>query len=219
MDKKRSQIITKSGRLFILTNFFLAIINFLVGTLSNSLAIISDAIHSLIDSISGFIIIISEKIASSKKFLASRDRIEHITTIIIAIIIIIVGMHIIIESIEKIITPEELNYSLVTIVILLISIILKYLLARYLTIMGQKVKSKVLLASSAETMNDTWISIAVLISVIIHLIWQVNVEAYLSIIIAIFILKIGLEFIFPRISKHHHHPFENNPDHMSNHHH
>ena len=213
MNKTRSKIIIKSGYLFILTNFLLAIFNIIVGFISGSIAIISDALHSLIDAISGILIIISEKIASHKKFASFRIKIERATTILIALIIIFVGVHIIVESIEKLITPEEVDYSAPTIIVLIASIITKYVLAAYLKNTGKNLKSKVLIASGAETMNDIIISIAVLASAIIYLIWQIDLEAYVSLAISVIIIKVGLEFIFPHLSHHHHHHLENNPDH------
>lgn len=217
MKSSRSKTIQKSGYIFILTNFLLAVFNIIVGIFANSLAIVSDAIHSLIDSVSGFLIIISEKIANHKKFTEKREKIERITTIIIALIIIALGIELIIDSIKNIITPEELNYSVATIIILVASIAAKFLLAQYLKNTGKSIKSNVLIASGAETMNDTWISIVVLASIIIYLIFNVNIESYASILIALIIVKIGLEFIFPHISKHHHHHLENNPDHTLHH--
>lgn len=213
MEKERSKVIVKSGYLFILVNFLLAVFNIIVGLLSNSLAIISDAAHSLIDSISGILIIISEKLSNHKKLTDYRAKIERTTTIIIAIIIIIAGLHIVVESVEKIIEPEEVNYSLPTIIVLVASIIAKYSLATYLRKQGKKYKSSVLNASSAETMNDTLISVAVFFSMLIYLIWQVDIEAYVSIIISLIIVKVGIEFIFPHLSHHHHHHFETDSDH------
>ena len=217
MKNSRSKTIQKSGYLFILTNFLLAIFNIIVGLLSNSLAIASDAIHSLTDSISGFLIIISEKLAAHHKFTQYRAKIERITTIIIALIITAVGVEIVVLSIKNIISPEEVDYSAPTIIVLIVSIIAKYALATYLRKTGKSIKSNVLVASGAETMNDTWISIAVLISAVIYLIWHINIESYISLIIAIVIIKVGLEFIFPHLSKHHHHHLENNPDHSIHH--
>ncbi|MBR5046224.1 cation diffusion facilitator family transporter [Candidatus Saccharibacteria bacterium] len=209
----RSQVIFKAGFLFILINLLLAIFNIIIGLISNSLAIITDALHSLIDGISGILIIVSEKLANIKRFTNYRNKIERITTIIIAIIIIIVGIDIDIEAIEKIIEPTEVEISAPTIIILIASIIAKLLLALYLKKQGEKEKSSVLTASGAETMNDMIISIAVLASAIIYLIWHVDIEAYISIAISFIILKVGLEFIFPHLSHHHHHPLETNPDH------
>ena len=213
MKKGRSQTIVKSGYLFILINLLLAIFNIIVGVLSNSLAIASDAIHSLTDSISGFLIIISEKLAISRKFSNYRVKIERITTIVIALIIVAIGIEIIVLSIKNIITPEEVDYSFPVIIVLIVSTATKYLLARYLKNTGETINSSVLIASAAETMNDTWISVAVLFSAIIYLIWHVNIESYVSILIALIIVKIGLEFIFPHLSKHHHHHLEQDPDH------
>lgn len=213
MTKSRSKTILKSGYLFIAINFFLAIFNILVGVLSNSLAILSDAIHSLTDSVSGFLIIISEKLANHHKLSDYRIRIERITTIIIALIIILLGIELIVNSIKNIITPEELSFSAGTIIVLIASIATKFLLAKYLKETGKDIKSDVLVASGAETMNDTWISIVVLASVIIYLIFKINIESYASIFVALIIIKIGLEFIFPHLSHHHHHHLESNPDH------
>lgn len=213
MKKGRSQTIVKSGYLFILINFLLAIFNIIVGVLSNSLAIASDAIHSLTDSISGFLIIISEKLAINRKFSNYRAKIERITTIVIALIIVAIGIEIIVLSIKNIITPEEVDYSFPVIIVLIVSTATKYLLARYLKNTGETINSSVLIASAAETMNDTWISVTVLFSAIIYLIWHVNIESYVSILIALIIVKIGLEFIFPHLSKHHHHHLEQDPDH------
>ena len=213
MKESRSKVIVRSGYLFILTNFLLAIFNVAIGLLSNSLAIASDAVHSLIDAISGLLIIASEKIASLHKFSERREKIERITTIIIALIIIAAGADILIASIKNIVDPEEVDYSLPVIIILIASIVAKYSLAFYLKRQGDKFNSKVLAASGAETLNDAWISVAVLISAIIYLIWHINIESYVSILISIIIIKVGLEFIFPHLSHHHHHPLEQNPDH------
>ena len=213
MEKGRSKTIVKSGYLFIVTNFLLAIFNVIVGIMANSIAIISDAAHSLIDAISGFLVVISEKLASHKNLTAHRVKIERVTTIIIAIIIIIAGIHIIIEAIEKLSENESPDYSVATIIVLIASIIAKFALAKYLKTTGKKIKSKVVEASGAETMNDTWISVAVLISAIVYLIWKIDIEAYVSIIISLVIIKVGLEFIFPHISHHHHHHLETDSDH------
>lgn len=218
MEKSRSKVIVASGYYFVLTNFLLGVFNIIVGLLSNSIAIVSDAAHSFIDAISGLLVIISEKISNHKKYSEKREQIERITTILIALIIIAAGVHIIIEAIEKIIEPEDVDYGLPAMIILIASIIAKYALAFYLKKTGKRVKSKVLMASGAETMNDTLISVAVLISAIIYLIWHIDIEAYVSIAISLIIFKVGLEFIFPKISHHHHHHLESDPNHTAHHH-
>lgn len=196
--------VLKAGTIAIMTNLLLAIFKIIIGTISNSLAVISDATHGLIDTISGIIVIISEKLGSSHKFNKNHEKIEHIGALLIATIIIIVGIHIFIESIEKIITPEDVEYPAPVIIVLIISIVSKLLLGRYLRITGTKVQSDTLIASSVETINDSIISGTVLLSALIYLIWHINVESYISIIISIIILKLGLGLIFPKLPGQHH---------------
>lgn len=200
-----SKAVLQAGYIAIATNLLLALFKIIVGALSSSLAITSDAIHGLVDTLSGIIVVASEKLGASKKFINNHEKIEHIGAILIAIIIIAVGIHIIIESIEGIISPsEEISYSIPTILVLICSIVAKFLLGKYLKDTGTKVKSDTLIASSIETINDSAISGAVLISIIAHLLWQINIEPYISIFIAVIIIKLGLQLIFPKISTHHH---------------
>lgn len=212
-NRSRGRTITNAGYLFIAINFILGIFNIIIGLVSGSLAITSDAVHSFIDSITGLLVIISEKLAGHHKLTKHRAKIERLATIIIAFFIIITGIHILVESIQSIGGTESPDYSIPVLIVLLASLVLKYLLANYLQNTGRAIKSSVLIASGAETMNDAWTSIAVLLSAIIYLIFKINIEAYISIIIALIIIKVGLEFIFPHLSKHHHHHLEQNPDH------
>ena len=209
----RSKVIIKSGLVFILTNFLLAVFNLVIGLISGSIAISSDAVHSLIDAISGFIIIGCERLLKHGNFSKNRKKIERITTSVIALIIIVAGVHISVESVEKIITPEEVEYSIWTVIVLIGSILAKLWLALYLRANGKEHKSEVLNASSAETLNDMLISIAVFVSIVVYMVFNVDIEAYISIVVALIIFKIGLEFLFPRFTKHHHHPLESDHSH------
>lgn len=213
---ERSKVIVKSGVIFILVNFLLAVFNLVIGLISGSIAISSDAVHSLIDAISGFIIVGCERLLKHGKFSKSRKKIERIATSIIAMIIIAAGVHISVESVEKIITPDEVEYSIWTVVVLVGSIAAKLWLALYLKNNGKKYNSDVLTASSAETFNDMLISVAVFISILIYMLFKVDIEAYISLGVALIIFKIGFEFLFPDMSHHHHHPLESDHSHGSN---
>lgn len=210
---ERSKVIVKSGVIFILVNFLLAVFNLVIGLISGSIAISSDAVHSLIDAISGFIIVGCERLLKYGKFSKSRKKIERIATSIIAMIIIAAGVHISVESVEKIITPDEVEYSIWTVVVLVGSIAAKLWLALYLKNNGKKYDSDVLTASSAETFNDMLISVAVFISILIYMLFKVDIEAYISLGVALIIFKIGFEFLFPDMSHHHHHPLESDHSH------
>lgn len=210
---ERSTAIIRSGWVFIVTNFLLSVFNLIVGLISGSIAISSDALHSLIDAVSGFVIIGCERLLRHGRFSEKRGKIERIATIIIALIIIAAGIDIVVESIEKLVEPEPVDYSVWTVVVLVGSIAAKLWLALYLRRNGKKFHSDVLAASSAETFNDMLISVAVFISILVYLIWKVDIEAYISLVVALVIFKIGLEFLFPKLSSHHHHPLETDHSH------
>lgn len=204
-DSTHNKTVLHAGYIAIITNLLLALFKVAIGALSNSLAVMSDAIHGLVDTLSGIIVVVSEKLGDSKKFSQKHEKIEHIGAILIAIIIIVVGTHIFIESLEEITSPsEDPSYSLPIIIILASSLVVKLLLGKYLKNTGNKVKSDTLIASSVETINDSIISGTVLLSSVVFLIWQINIEPYISIIISIIIIKFGLELVFPKFFKHHH---------------
>ncbi len=203
LGSTHNQTVLRAGFIAIAINLLLAVFKILVGAISGSLAVMSDAIHGLIDTLSGIIVVVSEKLGSSQKFSKDHESIEHIGALLIAVIILVVGARIFIESIEKIITPEEVEYSAPIIIVLIGSIVAKLLLGRYLKSTGKKVDSDTLIASSVETINDSIISGAVLLSALIYMIWNVNIEAYISIIISAIIIKFGLELIFPNFFHHH----------------
>ena len=213
MENTRSNNIIKAGWLFILINFLLAIFNIAVGLIAGSVAVVSDAIHSLVDAVAGIFIIASEKIAVSQRFSAHRRLIERLTTILIAIIMIVIGVRITIEAAEKIMVPREPEYSIYTFIVLIASLMAKMLLASYLRKVGKEEKSKVVSASGAETFVDAAISAVVLISAVIYLIFKIDIEAYVTVVVAAIIIKVGLEFVFPRLTHHHHHPLDANPAH------
>ncbi len=195
-----NRTVLRAGYVAIIVNLTLAFFKMIVGSLSHSIAIISDAAHGLIDTLSGIIIIISEKLGNSKRFINSHAKIERYGAILIAIIIICVGIHIITESIEAIASQEVAEYSPPTIIVLISSIITKFILSRYLKNTGEKAKSDTLVASSVETVNDSIISGTVLLAAIIYLIWGINIESYISILVSIIIIKHGLTLIFPKIN-------------------
>ena len=205
MTKQNHQkTVLKAGGIAIFVNLLLAVFKIVIGAFSNSIAVMSDALHGLIDTASGIIVVVSEKLGSSKKFQHEHERIERYGAIIIAVIILAVGVHIVIESFEKLINPEEVEYSIPVILVLIASIIAKLMLGRYLRKTGKEVKSDTLIASSVETINDSMISGAVLVSALFYLIWHIDIEAYISLAIAIIIIKLGLELIFSKKFEHHH---------------
>ena len=153
MDNKREKVVIKTSIISILSNIVLAVFKAVVGLLANSIAIVSDAVNNLSDAISSIITIIGTKLAGkapNKKHPYGYGRIEYMTSLIVSAIVLYAGITALIESVKKIIHPEDVDYSMVTLVIIIAGIIVKYILGLYVKKKGKEVNSDSLVASSIK---------------------------------------------------------------------
>ena len=153
MDNKREKVVIKTSIISILSNIVLAEFKAVVGLLANSIAIVSDAVNNLSDALSSIITIIGTKLAGkapNKKHPYGYGRIEYMTSLIVSAIVLYAGVTALIESIKKIIHPEVADYSIVTLVIIIAGIIVKFILGLYVKKKGKEVNSDSLVASSIK---------------------------------------------------------------------
>ena len=198
MEENREKVVVKTSIISILSNIVLAGFKAFVGLLANSIAIISDAVNNLSDALSSIITIVGTKLAGKapdKKHPYGYGRIEYMTSLIVSGIVLYAGITALVESIKKVIHPAVADYSTVTLIVLVAGIIIKFILGIYVKKKGRDVKSDSLVASGADAFNDAILSISVLISAIIYILFKISLEAYVGVILSIFIIKAGLELI------------------------
>ncbi len=179
----------------IIMNLILFIIKFIVGILSNSISIIGDAINNLTDMGSSVISFIGFKLSSKpadKEHPYGHQRIEYITSFIISVIIIVVGIELLTTSISKIVNKEIVSYNIVTIVILVVSIILKLYLSFFNKIIGKQINSMSLIASSKDALNDVISTFVILISAIVSILFKINIDGIMGVLVSLFILYSGI---------------------------
>ncbi len=198
MKNQREKTVVKTSIISIWMNLVLVGFKAAVGVLSNSIAIISDAVNNFSDALSSIITIVGTKLAGKapdKKHPYGYGRIEYITSLIVSAIVLYAGITAFIESVKKIITPEEVDYDVATLIVLIAGIIVKFVLGLYVKKKGRAIKSDSLVASGADAFNDAILSISVLLSAIIYMIFNVNIEAYVGVLVSVFIVKAGMELI------------------------
>ena len=198
MESNRERIVIKTSIISILANIVLAFFKAFVGLVANSIAIISDAVNNLSDALSSIITIIGTKLAGrapDKKHPYGYGRIEYMTSLVVSGIVLYAGITALIESIKKILHPEAVEYSNVTLIVLIAGIIVKFILGIYVKKKGKDVKSDSLVASGSDAFNDAILSISVLVSAIIYILFKISLEAYVGMVLSIFIIKAGLELI------------------------
>ena len=198
MKNNREKVVIKTSIISIISNIILAIFKAFVGMLASSIAIISDAINNLSDALSSIITIIGTKLAGKapdKKHPYGYGRIEYMTSLIVSAIVLYAGITSLTESIKKIIKPEKPDYTTVTLIILIAGIIVKFILGLYVKKKGKDVNSDSLVASGSDAFNDAILSISVLLSAIIYMVFKISLEAYVGVLLSVVIVKAGLELI------------------------
>ena len=166
--------------------------------MSNSISIISDGFNNLSDTLSNIVSLFTFKLVNQrpdKEHPYGHGRIEYMTSFIVSAIVLYAGITALIESVKKIINPETPDYTIVTLVILIAGIIVKFALGLYVKRKGKQVNSDSLVASGSDAFNDAILSISVLASTIIYIIFGFSIEAYVGVLLAIFIIKAGIELI------------------------
>lgn len=194
----RNKEIVKVSIQGILVNIVLVIFKSIVGLIANSIAIILDAVNNLSDALSSIITIVGTKLSEkrpNKKHPFGYGRVEYFSSVIIAVIVLFAGITAFKESITKIIKPELAEYSIVTIVIIVVAVIVKFLFGRYVKSKGEKLNSGSLIASGTDAISDSVLSFSTLIAIVANLIWKISLEGYLGLIISLIIIKTAIEIL------------------------
>ena len=154
-EKTREKTIVRTSIIGIITNALLAVFKAVIGLLSNSIAIVLDAVNNLSDAGSSLITIVGTKLAGKdpdKKHPFGYGRIEYLTAMVISGIILYADITSLIESVKQIIHPETPDYSVVSLIIVAVAVVVKIVLSRYVKGTGEKVKSDSLINSGKEAM-------------------------------------------------------------------
>ena len=194
----REKTIVKTSVVGIVTNLLLVAFKAFVGILSNSIAVILDAVNNLSDALSSVITIIGAKLGAKqpdKNHPLGYGRIEYLSSMIVAALVLYAGITSLVESVKKIITPEEADYSTVSLIIISVAIIVKLILGMFVKRQGKKINSGALSASGSDALFDAVLSASVLASAVVFLVWGISLEAYVGVVIAGFIIKAGIEMM------------------------
>ena len=202
-ENNREKVIVKVSVIGILANVFLAGFKAAIGLISNSIAIVLDAVNNLSDALSSVITIIGTKLASrepDKKHPFGYGRIEYLSSLVIAIIVLYAGLTSFIESLKKIFKPEKPEYSIVSLIIVGVAVLVKIGLGLYVKKTGERVNSSSLVNSGKDALLDSVISSATLVAAMVFTFAGVSLEAYLGAVISLVILKAGFEMLSETIS-------------------
>jgi len=182
----------------IILNAFLFAIKFLVALLSGSVSIISDAFNNLNDASSSIITLIGFKISSKpadKEHPFGHQRMEYITAFIISSIILFIGIELGISSIQKIINPSPIKFNYYMLIILSITVLVKFWMALFYKNTSRKIKSLSLKAASKDSINDVIATFVIICGLIMGKVFDINLDGYLGVLVSVYILISGIVVI------------------------
>lgn len=195
-DKKdRSAYGVLAGLVGIICNVFLFAGKLIIGLIINSSAVMTDSFNNLSDAASSVISLIGAKLAAKpadKEHPFGHGRYEYIVALIVSFIILEVGISCFKTSLEKIFHPEDLNISLIALIILIVSVFVKIWLSLFNRKLGKKIDSKVLLATARDAMGDVFVTSATIVSLLIYRFLGWNVDGYMGCLVAVMVFLAGI---------------------------
>ena len=194
----RQARIVKTSIIGIVVNLILVAFKATIGILVNSIAITLDAVNNLTDALSSIITIIGTKLAGKapdKEHPYGYGRIEYFASIIIAAIVLWAGITALMESWPKILNPDVTSYTTVSLVIIAVAVVVKFMLGRYVKGVGEEINSPALVASGSDAYFDAILSFSTLVAAIISIFWHISLEGILGVIISIVIIKASIDML------------------------
>jgi cation diffusion facilitator family transporter len=199
----RAKIGSLSGFVGIACNLLLFAGKIIVGTLTGSMSITADAMNNLTDASSSIVTLIGFRLAQKP---ADEDhpyghaRFEYLSGLAVAAMIIVIGFELAKGSVEKIIHPTPVEYSVVAMLVLAASIAVKLWLSLFNSTLGKRISSTALLATAADSRNDVLATGVVLLAALVQYFTRWQIDAVLGLGVALFILWSGWNLIRETIS-------------------
>lgn len=182
----------------ILVNLLLSFFKLLAGILSGAISITADGLNNLSDAGSQVVSLISFKMSAKP---ADRDhpfghaRIEYVASMIVSFLILLVGFELLKDSISKIFNPSQTEVSLLTILVLSTSVVVKLWLAIFNRTIGKRIGSSVIRATATDSLSDAIATAAVLVAVLIAHFTGVYTDAYMGIAVGSLIFVAGIRIL------------------------
>ena len=161
------------------------------GTLSGSIAITADAFNNLSDAGSSVVTLLGFRLAGKKPDAGhpfGHGRLEYVSGLIVAGLILLMGAELAKSSLDKILHPEAVTFSWLAAGILLASIGVKLYMYLYNRAVGKKIKSAAMSATAADSLSDTAATSAVLLAMVIGKLTNVQLDGWVGLVVALFIL-------------------------------
>ncbi len=194
---------TMAGVVGILCNLLLFAAKLIIGTLSGSVSITADAVNNLSDASSSIVTLLGFRLAQKPEDAEhpyGHARIEYLSGLAVAALILLIGFQLAKSSLGKILHPEPVEFSLALVAVLALSMALKLWMALFNRRLGRMISSTSLAATATDSRNDVIATGAVLGAAVIGHFTGWNLDGYMGLLVAVFILLSGVDIAKDTIS-------------------
>ena len=178
----------------ILLNLILAAAKYVAGIICGSISVTADAINNLSDAGSSIVALLGVKISAKpadKDHPYGHGRVEYISAFIVSFFVLFMGIELFKNSVSKIIHPEPVEFSFVSLAILIVSIVCKLWLGLFNRKLGKKINSAPMMAVMKDSFSDCLATGVAAISIIISAFSKINIDGYLGVVVSMFIFIAG----------------------------
>lgn len=187
----------------IVCNALLFLGKLIVGLLVGSVAIVADAVNNLSDAASSVVTLLGFRLAqrpADKDHPYGHARYEYLSGLAVAALILLIGAELVESSVRKILHPEPMDCSAVTFTVLLCSIAVKLWMSGFFKALGKFIRSTTLQATSLDSRNDVIATSAVLLGCLVNRFFRLNIDGFVGLAVAVFILYSGINIAKDTIS-------------------
>ncbi len=192
-----------AGAAGLVANILLFAAKVLAGVLTGSLSVVADAFNNLSDAGSSIVTLVGFRLSSAppdKEHPFGHGRMEYLSTLLVAVLIILAGVELASASIEKITDPSLPVFNPVSLIILVVSIAAKLWMALFYRHIGRLIQSDTLKAAMTDSRNDVICTAIVLVGLVVGAVWQVAVDGYIGMAIALFVIWSGIDVLRQTVS-------------------
>lgn len=196
--ESRSKCGTLSAVVGSICNLILFAAKLFIGTISGSIAITADAFNNLSDLGSCAISLFGMRLAArpaDKEHPFGHGRYEYITTLVVAVMILLVAFELGKSSVERILSPEPVEFSIPLLAVLIISICVKLWVFFFNRKLGKKINSGVIEATAVDSVSDAVSTFVVLLATIVGAWFDISLDGWMGLLVAAFILYSGINVI------------------------
>lgn len=193
---KRDKIAFHAGLVGISLNLLLFTLKLFAGLTARSAAILADSLNNLSDAGSSVVSLVGSRMAGKapdEDHPFGHGRVEYIAAFVVSILIISMGLNALESGIRKIFVPEAISQSLLSLLILFFSILVKLGMGFYYRYVDRRIDSAIYRAASQDAFSDILITSSALLSLLILRFLNINIDAYVGTAVSLFVIFNGIK--------------------------